>query len=251
MKFEILSDEYERLGDATQYGTIPLKGKSNKRNFFLDVTAAGLLDLPGGVHDFDGVFKDLDVKQKNEMVDGLRVLTAFGAARIIKEEDKDPDGFKFRVAGEKDYKDVAAFLGGKGTKTYGFVVSGDPATEDNLRANQFNNMEYLFLCRKNGKIVGLTVAIMPKETAATRAFQISGVVVADKLTDEEKDTVVKGLWDYVKKAFEGEFKICRHISYAEDDKFLSYLKDFGFIKTATLEKETSAGATSFVYDLKL
>lgn len=252
MRFEICTDEYERLGDTTQYGTIPLKGKKHNRNFFLDVTAADLLDLSDGIYDFDEQFKDLDSTQKNEIFDGLRVLTAFGGAKIIKEEDKDPDGFKFRVAGEKDYKETAAFLADKDTRVLGSVVKdGEIANEDNLRATQFNNLEYLFLCRRKGSIVAVLVAVMPKENAATTAFQISGAAVSKDLSDKEKDEVVKGLWDYTKGAFDGEFKICRHISYAEDDALLPYMKEFGFVKTASLEKETAAGGNVDVYDKKL
>ncbi len=252
MRFEICTDEYERLGDTTQYGTIPLKGKKHNRHFFLDVTAADLLDLKDGTYDFDEEFKDLDSTQKNEIFDGLRVLAAFGGAKIIKEEDKDPEGFKFRVAGEKDYKEAAAFITDEDTLILGSVVKdGDIVNEDNLRATQFNNKEYVFLCRKSGKVVSVLVAVMPGEAAVTTAFQISGIAISKALSDKEKDEVVKGLWNYTKKAFEGEFRICRHLSYKEDDGFLPYAKEFGFVRTACLEKESAAGGNVEVYDKKL
>ena len=42
MKFEILTDRFERRKERTAYGTIPLRRRADGRDFFLKETAAAL-----------------------------------------------------------------------------------------------------------------------------------------------------------------------------------------------------------------
>lgn len=251
MKFDIHTQEYERLGGTTEYGTIPLKGKDNNRNFFIDKDAAPLLDLSDGTYDFEKEFGGLSEKQQHNILDGLRVLSAFGGARVIKEENRDPSGFIFRVAGEKDYKEASALLTDDNARRFGTLFGEkDDLSEDDIRFRQFNNQEYLFLCLKNKKPVGVIVTVMPDPYSYAASFRISGAVLSGSLSEGETGAVLKGLLHKVKSAFESEFRICRYLQYEDGDKWLPYLKDEGFKKVAFLEKETAAGGDVTVYDLR-
>lgn len=252
MRFEILFDRFERRGEETPYGTIPLRSTATKRDFFLDHSARHLLDLEGNVHDFDDEFGGEETAVRKSLLDGLRLLAAFGGAKLLPDEPRDPAGFCFRVSGEQDYKGAAALINDGGTRRLGPLPRDETAmNEDNLRARQFNNLEYLFLCLRGGEIAAVLITAMPKAESLSAAFRICGIALSEKLSRKEEPGVIRGLLKYVVAAFEGEFAICRYLSFEKSDGFVPILKSNGFTRTARLEKETASGGDVTVYDLRI
>ena len=247
MKFRIITENFDVRGEATPYGTIPLRSRVNRRDFFLDIKAADLLSLPEGEHDFDELFGSCDPRDRRAFLDGLTLLSAFGVAEVSAEEPEGP--ICCRVAGERDYRDISKLLTGEDTVRMG-VVPADKVymSEDNIRARQFNNDEYNFIYTENGEIKGVLIACMPQAGSFSAAFRLCGIAIARGC---DPDMIIGPLFACAKDAFRDEFRICRYLCFAEDDPFAERLTVLGFRETAKLSAEAEDGGDVTVYDLEV
>ncbi len=247
MKFEICHDAYERRGQVTEDGTLPLRSLKNGRDFFLKAAAAPLLELDGSVHDAETEFSALTPETRQDYLDGLTLLSAFGAARVLEETAESP--VRIRVAGEKDYKAIAQLMNRENVLRLG-KIPGDPTymNEDNIRARQFNNDEYNFLYLRSGELRGVLLACMPSLKAHSVAFRLCGIAVEE---GEDVGEIVGKLTDYCIREFSGEFRVIRYLCFREEDPLLPYLEEMGFTRSAYLEKEAEDGGDVAVFDKRI
>ncbi len=252
MKFEILSEGYERRGEETPFGTIPLRSTSNRRDFFLNSAAAELLALPEGVHDFEEEFGQCSPEKKRDLEDGLILLSAFGAAAITEEKPDFGAPYICRVAGEKDYKAIAALINSDTACRLGTIQKSETnMSQDMIRARQFNNQEYNFLCLKEGKPLAVLLVGMPAWESYSDAFRIAGIAVANETDQADIKELAGMLLDYAIAEFQEEFSICRYLSFAEDDPLAEMLKEKGFSETASLKGEAEDGGDVVIYDRRI
>ena len=246
MKFRIIRDGYEKRGDTTPYGTIPLRSKRNGRDFFLSVEAEALMTLPDGEYDFDGTFGAFDREKRQALLDGLTLLSAFGAAELFDEPRRSSEFC--RVAGEKDYCAVAALITDDTTLRFGQLPI-DPVymSQDSIRARQFNNEEYNFLYIKNDEIKAVLTACMPQASSYSAAFRLLGIAIGEGCDAED---VIDRLLECAMRSFCGEFRICRYLCFDPNDPFAKTLLSKGFKETARLFGEAEDGADVTVYDLE-
>lgn len=257
MKFEILTDRFERRKERTAYGTVPLRRLADHRDFFLKETAAALLELPAGIHDFDECFGSCGESLRQDLLDGLTLLSAFGAATVVPEQDR--SACAFRVAGEHDYADIAGLVnGGRACFLGSVAASEDVMGMDAIRARQFNNLEYCFLYREQGELKGVLIAGMPSEESWSAACRLCGIVLSDEfagspssLLSPEGEEVVRGLLACTEEAFRGDMGIFRYLCLKDDDPFLPFLKNEGFQETAFLRQETTDGGDVRIYDRRI
>lgn len=257
MKFEILTDRFERRKERTAYGTIPLRRRADGRDFFLKETAAALLELPAGIHDFDECFGAYGKSLRQDLSDGLTLLSAFGAAAVVPEQDS--SACVFRVAGERDYADIAGFVNSGRVFFLGsLAASDDVMSMDAIRARQFNNLEYCFLYREQGELKGVLIAGMPSEESWSTACRLCGIVLSDEfagspsgLLSSDGEKAVRGLLDCTEEAFRGDMGIFRYLCLKDDDPFLPFLKDEGFQETAFLRHELADGGDVRIYDRRI
>ena len=243
MRFEIINDGFEKRGDITPYGTLPLRSKGNGRDFFLNAPAAVLLDLSSGEHDFEAEFGGLPPEKQQELRDGLTLLSAFGAAKLQKES---AESAFCRVAGEKDYKAVSALVNSDSVTRMG-KMPRDPEymSQDSIRARQFNNDEYNFLYWENGALKGVLLACIPSSKTYSVAFRLCGIVVSE---DADAAETAGKLIDYTISEFQEEFRICRYLCFEEEDRLVPILLAHGFAQTAHLLKEAEDGGDVTIYD---
>ena len=246
MKFRIINEGYEKRGDTTPYGTIPLRSKKNGRDFFLSVEAEELMALPDGEYDFDGTFGAFGQEKRQALLDGLTLLSAFGAAELNDETRR--SSAVCRVAGEKDYAAVAALITDDTTLRFG-QLPVDPVymSQDSIRARQFNNEEYNFLYIENGEIMAVLTVCIPQASSYSAAFRLLGIAIGKDCVSED---VINKLLECAMRSFCGEFRICRYLCFAPNDPFAKTLLSKGFKETARLLGEAEDGADVTVYDLE-
>ena len=249
MKFEIVTEGFERRGDVTPYATIPLRSTASRRDFFLNASAYELLELSEGVHDFEEEFGALSTEKKRNLKDGLILLSAFGAAKVSEEEAGEAGPYFCRVAGEKDFKTIAAFINSDAVRRLGTIPKSETGmNEDMIRARQFNNLEYNFLCLKEGKLFAVLLVGMSGSESYSAAFRLCGIAVSAEADDTEVKNVAEMLLDNAVGEFQQEFSICRYLCFAEEDALAELLKEKGFSKTAHLIGEAEDGGNVTVYD---
>ena len=146
MRYLINSSAFTRR-DA-QNGVIPMK--AGFRALFLKESAGVLLDRTDEWIDFDEVFRGAPEQLLRDLRDGLTLLECFDIAQV--EEDKPVK--LCRVAGERDYRRISAFLAQHAGQGANQSLTYTPAlhNEDGIRARQFNNHEYNFLAERDGQI---------------------------------------------------------------------------------------------------
>lgn len=252
MKFEILTEGFERLGEETAYSTIPLRSTATRRDFFLNVAAKELLELPEGEHDFEDAFGELSADRKQDLEDGLVLLSAFGGARITKENPESGSSCFCRVAGERDYRAIANLINGDSVYRMGTIPKSEVnMNEDMIRARQFNNLEYNFLYWKDETLKAVLLAGMPAPESYSAAFRLCGIAVSDDFAETERRLIAEKLINYTIDAFRKEFSVCRYLSFSEKDDLADLLMCKGFVRTAYLPNEAENGRDVTVYDMRV
>lgn len=255
MKFEILTENFERRKERTPYGTIPLRRISDRRDFFLNENAAALLELPAGVHIFEECFEGLDETLLRDLRDGLTLMAAFDAAAIDFEEDKPV--CTFAVAGERDYYDISALINNENAIRFGTFPNPQDMTMDAMRGRQFNNIEYHFLYREQGTLKGVLIVGLPSEESYSTAVRIIGIVLSGDVCtsaipeDPAAEPILRGLITYAENAFHNDMGIMRYLCYDSDDPILPLLLKMGYQETAFLRHETLNGNDVRIYDKRI
>lgn len=254
MKFMLKSDAFQRLGEITDYDTIPLLATESKRNLFLPSGAEPLLAQSDNWIELEQLQASYSDKAE-DLKNGLILLECFGIAEV--KEDPRQEDKSLRVAGERDYRSLADFLTGGKIRRYGNIDLSmteyvqEYLNQDNIRARQFNNMEYNFLIRRNGELVAVLLVGMPSEASYSTACCISWFVVSEDVSEEEDVELLNKLLDYTAEAFKAEFTRLRYLSVAEGDLFVKMLVDYGFKQVAKLVKEADDGRDVIIYDYPL
>ena len=251
MYFIVHEDAFTRLGEETEFGTIPLRAAGSRRELFLKNTAAALLACPEERLDFAALTAGKSEAEVRDLEDGLILLECFGIAEVFenpREEEK-----SVRVAGEKDYRGIASFLAANRKQCYGsyYVTDESYVNEDGIRMRQFNNNEYNILSFKDGAIEAVMLTGMPRNYNMENNFRLAWVVLADDVPEAEIDDIIMKLLDYACEKLGREFSCFRYLSIGEDERLLSVLLRYGFKKKAFLKKETIDGRDVTVYDYRL
>ncbi len=240
MIFHIYSDRFKRVGEYSKSReTIPLKTLETKRNFFLPLKSEKILSCVDTDMDFDEFTKDMSEEEKEACFYAVQLLYAFSAAELT-EEEKDPSVPETRVCGERDYKELAAFFKER-DPDYGY-------DQDSLRAWQFNNSGYSFLCRQNGRIIGAASFEMPTENSFSATIVLTQLAFEGS-DQEECGSILKMLIKKAADSFGDEYIRMRYLFKAgSDEEILSLLKKQGFELAGSLEKESLKGEDIDIYD---
>lgn len=243
MRYLINSSAFTRRD--VQNGVIPMK--AGFRALFLKESAGVLLDRTDEWLDFEEVAHGVSEQQRRDLRDGLTLLECFDIAQI--EEEKPVKSC--RVAGERDYRRISAFLerhAGKGPNQ-SLAYSTALHNEDSVRARQFNNHEYHFLAEREGQIVALMIVRPPAAGDVSSVVYLQHVVYAAELPAEEQTTLLDALLTEVEAAFRQDYVRLRFQYFdAYQDGMLSALAAQGFQKTCTLERELLGGIDLTIYD---
>lgn len=243
MRYLINSSAFTR--QEVQNGVIPMK--AGFRALFLKESAGALLDRTDIWIDFEEVTQGVPEQQRRDLRDGLTLLECFDIAQIEAEKPVK----LCRVAGERDYRRISAFLecyAGKGPNQ---SLAYSPAlyNEESVRARQFNNHEYNFQAELEGQIVALMIVRPPAAGDVSSVVYLQHVIYAAELPEAEQTALLEALLAEVEAAFRQDYARLRFQYFdACQDGLLSALTAQGFQKTCTLERELLGGVDLTIYD---
>lgn len=243
MRFFINGDAFTR--QAAKDGVIPLK--AGFRALFLKESAAALLDRLGEWVDLDDLTQGADDSLRRDLEDGLTLLECFDIAQV--ERVAVPK--VCRVAGERDYRRITAFLqrhtGGPANPS--LVYSEDAHNEDSVRARQFNDQEYHFICEREGEIAALLIVRPPYPEDVSAVLYIEHALFDGALPEEMRPQLLQAMLDEAAEAFRQDYGKMRYQQFdACQARTLGELKALGFAHVCTLEREMSGGADLHIYD---
>jgi len=243
MRYLINSSAFTRK--EAQNGVIPMK--AGFRALFLKESAGALLDRTDEWIDFEEVAHGASEQHRRDLRDGLTLLECFDIAQIEEEKPVKP----CRVAGERDYRRISAFLEYHAGKGPNQSLAYSPAlhNEDSVRARQFNNQEYNFLMERDGQIIALIIVRPPAASDVSSVVYLQHVVYAAELPKEEHTALLETLLAEVEASFRQDYARLRFQYFdACQDGLLSALIEQGFRKTCTLERELLGGIDLTIYD---
>ena len=252
MKFIIDSNAYEIAKSQRSQDVIALVSKAVNRNLFLKKEAGRLLQNADREIDFEEWSQDFDNEEIRDLKDGLTLLECFGIARCS-ESERDLVPY-VRVAGERDYRRIAAFIQEQQEDTFGFLPAGseDFYSEDNIRARQFMNVEYCFLTQEDGQIESLIIIAMPKAQTLSAAVRICGVRFRADLDRERCEYLLEQMINRAVDSFSDDYTKLRFLRWQDSqDALTDSLKKLGFVQICTLKKEAYDGSDVTVYDLQI
>lgn len=159
-----------------------------------------------------------------------------------------------RVAGERDYRRITAFLqkhaGGKANPSLAFVE--DAHNEEAVRARQFNNQEYNFLCEEDGEIIALLIVRPPFPEDVSAVVYVQHALFDGTLADEMRLQLLSAMLEEAASAFAQDYGKLRYQFFdACQTRTLNELETLGFEHVCTLEKEMSGGADLHIYDRRI
>ena len=245
MKFIVYSNRF--TAEPPSGGVIPIKGLMNRRMLFMKDTAACLLKDTDTWYSFEEYTKNTDAALRQDIADALTLLCCFDLAETEAEEVACP----YRVAGERDYRALAAFIQANMGQGLSLQPSSNPEyyNEDSLRYRQFNNHEYNFLMEEEGKIIaGMNVAV-PGLNDVSNAVFFQSVVFSKELPEDRCRKIFCGFVDFISAAFKGDLNKFRFaLCSCSDAPLYALLPEMGFSRTAVFKKEADADTDLLLYD---
>lgn len=246
MQYLINSSAFTRR--EAQNGVIPMK--AGFRALFLKESAGILLEKTDEWIDFEDAAQGASEQLRRDLRDGLTLLECFDIAQIKEERPVKP----CRVAGERDYRRISAFLeryAGKGPNQ-SLSYAQELHNEDGIRARQFNNHEYSFLVERDGHIIALMIVRPPAAGDVSSVVYLQHVVYAEEVPAAEQAALLKIMLAEVENAFRQDYARLRFQYFdACQDGMLSALAAQGFQQTCTLERELLGGIDLTIYDRKI
>ena len=181
--------------------------------------------------------------------DALTALEAFGLAEIRDRKASDTAGC--RVAGERDYAAISAFMNENAGVGYGFAPAVPPSYYDDVhvRSRQFNNEEYNFLKERDGRLIAVLLMAVPPFDQVSSAATVRAAVFSGALDEQACVECLRDLLRYARHAFDGEFAKFRFpYSDARQDWLRDALLQEGFSETCTLRREIANRVDLTLYD---
>lgn len=119
----------------------------------------------------------------------------------------------------------------------------------NLRARQFNGEEFNIIKLKDGKIIAdVIIAVAPFNTGIS-VLSFSAIVMDKSIEENDVENIIKELLEYSSGLFADKYnKIRFYYTDEKQDYILNILKNIGFKKTCTLEKEICKNIDLTLYD---
>lgn len=246
MRFIINGEAFTR--QEARNGVIPMK--AGFRALFLKESAAALLDKPGEWVDFDALAQGADESLRRDLSDGLTLLECFDIAQV----EREIVSKTCRVAGERDYRRITAFLkqhaGGEANPSLVYVE--DAHNEDAVRARQFNNQEYNFICEQEGEIAALLIVRPPFSEDVSAVLYVQHALFDGALPEETRMQLLSAMLEEAASAFRQDYGKMRYqVIDPCQERTLKELKKLGFTHVCTLEKEMAGGADLHIYDRKI
>lgn len=246
MRFIINGAAFTR--QEAKNGVIPLK--AGFRALFLKESTAALLDKPGEWIDFNVLAQDADEQLHRDLLDGLTLLECFDIAQV--ERTIVPK--VCRVAGERDHRRITAFLQkhAGGAANPSLIYSEAAHNEDSVRARQFNNQEYNFICEQDGEITALLIVRPPFSEDVSAVLYIEHALFDRALSDETRLQLLRAMLEEAADAFKLDYGKLRYQHFdACQERTLKELLALGFAYVCTLEKEMTGGADLHIYDRRI
>lgn len=246
MKYRINSGTYTVVGEHAD--TLALKTTDTRR----------VLCIPSGgtaVLDKLDVWVSLDsqeaAKHQDEL-NALRVLEAFNIADI--EHDPEPDTDGCAVAGERQYREIAALYKTAVNNPRSGIqtVSEEYLSEDSIRARQFNNKEYNFIRRDGDGICAVLTIGVPTTEQVYSVGRINSVAFRDGEDETACQHSLGALVRFAADSFTGDLTKLRFIYTGHvQDWLLDALGGMGFVKVCTLKRELAQSIDVTYYDKML
>ena len=246
MRFIINGEAFTR--QEARNGVIPMK--AGFRALFLKESAAALLDKSDEWIDFDDLAQDADESLRRDLSDGLTLLECFDIAQVERESLPKV----CRVAGERDYRRITAFLkqhaGGEANPSLVYVE--DAHNEDAVRARQFNNQEYNFICEQDGGIAALLIVRPPFSEDVSAVLYVQHALFDGALPEETRMQLLSAMLEEAASAFRQDYGKMRYqVIDPCQERTLKELTALGFTHVCTLDKEMAGGTDLHIYDRKI
>ena len=246
MKFIVYGNRF--TAEPPSGGEIPIKMLTSRRMLFMKDTAACLLKDVDVWHSFEEYTQNMDAALRQDLADALTLLCCFDLAE--EEQTREAAG-PCRVAGERDYRALAAFIQANMGQGLSLQPSGNPEyyNEDDLRYRQFNNHEYNFLMEAEGKIIATMNVAVPGLNDVSNAAFFQSVVFAKELPEDRCREIFRELVDFISAAFRGDLNKFRFaLCSCGDAPLYALLPEMGFSRTAVFKKEADADTDLLLYD---
>ncbi len=247
MKFYIEREAFTAVEPAKD--AIPLKALRSGCALFLNPSAAPLLATHGWV-DFEEFAADAGAPLRRDFEDALTALECFELAKVAEREAR--AGNDCRVAGEKDYAAVSAFIRAHMAcgHSYSPVANPEYYSAVSVRARQFNNSDYHFMKERGGELIAVLIVTVPTAGDVSSVVTLHAAVFSALLNKAESAACLHDLLEFAELEFKEEFSTFRFLyTDAKQDAMLSMLLDEGFTKVCTLEKELNKTIDLVIYDL--
>lgn len=246
MKYRINSGTYTVVGEHAD--TLALKTTDTRRVLCIPSGGTAVLDKPDVWVSLDG---QEGAKLQDEL-NALRVLEAFNIADV--EHDPEPDTDGCTVAGERQYREIAAFYktAAQNPRSAIYAPSEEYISEDAIRARQFNNKEYNFIRRDDKGICAVLTIGVPTGTQVSSAGRINSAAFRAGDDDALCAHSLAALLRFAGDCFTGDLVKLRFIYTGEaQDWMLSVLETQGFEKICTLKRELAKSIDVTYYDKML
>lgn len=189
MKFKIIEDSYIFRDEDDD--TISLMIKETSQIIYLNAMAKKILETSHDFCELKDFVKMLNLDSGTEKIamkefeELIYQLESFGILLISNKEVFYGEGCK--VAGERDYADIANFIecNLKNQYSYSSITNTAYFNSISIRSRQFNNLEYNILKRKDEKILSDLIISMPASTSGLSVIFINGIIFDSELTEEK------------------------------------------------------------------
>lgn len=252
MRFIINSDKFEIVDRNENDNTISIKSKANNRMLFLKKEAGLLLDKTDKEYDLDSFTENMSEELTRDIKDGIILLECFDIADC----HDDPRNIvkNVRVAGERDYRSIAAFIKENHEDSFGYINNWNEKefSEDIIRARQFMNTEYYFIAREKEELKGVLIVKPPAPDSLTMILTICGAIFHKESDNDQKNALTEKLIKEAASMFSEEFCVIRYMEMSDKQQnFTEAVKKIGFEKKYVLKKETADGKDVIIYQTEI
>ncbi|MDU1347899.1 PqqD family protein [uncultured Clostridium sp.] len=256
MKYEVNKDMIKIRDEQDE--TVSAILNETKQIIYLNKTAAIILKKYGQIKDtytlVKYVIKEFELENKEEkqieddLIDALYQLEALGIVKLL---DKKEIKESLKIAGERDYSNIAIFIIDNIDNDYAYASVNNKKYYNpvSIRGRQFNNVEYNITKYKNNEIIGNMVIMPPANGSMFTVMSINSIIFKESLSENEIFSVLKEMVEFVQKNFSNDYNKVRFFYfYEKQQKIKNMLLRLGFEKICVYEKEINKEKDLEVFD---